>query len=615
MDPGDLRADGSPTPSCRLTYPVYGNAPTTWNATGWRLFDNATSWATTCGDDLPPQIALTSPLEGARRAGSVSLSASASDDVAVASVAFSVDGTLLVTDTNGADGWQATWDSTTVTNATHTVTARGTDSSGKQASSSVMIRVNNQPPSPGSVVMVVANPAGLTSGEARISQRWEANGFGVTRIDDDTVTAGADLGASLVFVSQSASSNSAAVKSLSNVAVPVWVAKPYLFDDFGITGAVAGSDYGDKPGNALTIVTATHPISNRPCSGSLVPGTGFRVSWGMPTTAAVTVAATRGWAPVISMEEAAAKRRPSPWSASVLPGVRSARDVECHRLGIVRQRHHMGSPVRGRPPPPPTDRVDQVVLISVDGLNPQAITQLGAAGAPTFHRLMSEGASTLNARTLFEATQTLPNHTSMFSGRRVTLPGGHGVTFNEDDGGTVHSTAGNYVDGVFSLVHDHGGSTAMYVGKEKFDFLDRSWDGTYGASDVTGADNGRDKIDVYERASEATSTSRLIARLQTAVPTFSFLHLAKPDSAGHASGFMSPQYVQAVADTDAWIGQVLDSIVADPESQRDDRHRDDRSWGRRDHPFRRNAAGELHRAVLRLGSEGRRRDESVLPQR
>ncbi len=28
---------------------------------------------------------------------------------------------------------------------------------------------------------------------------------------------------------------------------------------------------------------------------------------------------------------------------------------------------------------------------------------------------------------------------------------------------------------------------------------------------------------------------------------------------------MSAQYVQAVADTDAWIGQVLDSIVADPD--------------------------------------------------
>ena len=42
--------------------------------------------------------------------------------------------------------------------------------------------------------------------------------------------------------------------------------------------------------------------------------------------------------------------------------------------------------------------VTQVVVISIDGLNPKAITRLGSAGVPVLHGLMAEGASTLNAR-------------------------------------------------------------------------------------------------------------------------------------------------------------------------------------------------------------------------
>ena len=62
------------------------------------------------------------------------------------------------------------------------------------------------------------------------------------------------------------------------------------------------------------------------------------------------------------------------------------------------------------------DPVNRVVAISVDGLNPKAITKLGRSGAPNFYRLMREGASTLNARTAREQTRTLPNHTGMLTG-------------------------------------------------------------------------------------------------------------------------------------------------------------------------------------------------------
>jgi hypothetical protein len=209
-------------------------------------------------------------------------------------------------------------------------------------------------------------------------------------------------------------------------------------------------------------------------------------------------------------------------------------------------------------------RVEHVVLVSVDGLNPQAITRLGRAGTPTFHRLVDQGASTLNARTVHEATQTLPNHTSMVTGRPVTATGGHRVTFNEDAGSTVHARAGSYVAGVFDVVHDAGGTTALYAGKDKFDFLDRSWNATNGARDTTGADDGRDKIDVYRRAAPAVLTDALRTALRNDPADLSMIHYRGPDGVGHAQGYMSQAYLDEVRATDRLIGRLLETIAGDP---------------------------------------------------
>ena len=53
---------------------------------------------------------------------------------------------------------------------------------------------------------------------------------------------------------------------------------------------------------------------------------------------------------------------------------------------------------------------------------------------------------------------------------------------------------------IFDVVHDHGGSTALYATKHKFQFYVRSWN-VHGAPDRVGSDDGRAKIDnvVIER--------------------------------------------------------------------------------------------------------------------
>jgi Type I phosphodiesterase / nucleotide pyrophosphatase len=207
--------------------------------------------------------------------------------------------------------------------------------------------------------------------------------------------------------------------------------------------------------------------------------------------------------------------------------------------------------------------IDRVIAISVDGLNPRAIQQLGRSGTPTFHRLMREGAYTLNARTVREQTRTLPNHTAMFTGRRVDSEhGGHGYTDNVDNGTTVHRAAGHYVASVFDVVHDNGGSTALFAAKIKFNLYKRTWN-THGGPDRAGRNDGRAKIDRFTiDVNNTRLVGKLTAELRRSPREFTFVHLSLPDRAGHAHEFMGKAYLDAVEQTDQLLGRIL-NIVAD----------------------------------------------------
>jgi hypothetical protein len=221
-------------------------------------------------------------------------------------------------------------------------------------------------------------------------------------------------------------------------------------------------------------------------------------------------------------------------------------------------------PVRGHAAPATgTDRY--VIHVSVDGLRADAVGRLGPGRAPNFYRLRIEGAYTDNARTDFDYTVTLPNHACELTGRPVLGPDGHGLSFNSDDGRTLEQIHGSYVAGVFDATHDNGLKTGMYVSKSKFAIFDRSWNGTNGASDVTGDDNGRDKIDAYVYDSNTDAlVDAFLFDMNAAPNRYSFVHLTDPDAVGHSYGWESEEYFDSIIEIDGLLGRIFDLVDGDP---------------------------------------------------
>jgi hypothetical protein len=220
-----------------------------------------------------------------------------------------------------------------------------------------------------------------------------------------------------------------------------------------------------------------------------------------------------------------------------------------------------------------------VIHISVDGLRPDAVTTLGAAVLPNFYRLRNEGAFTDNARTDYDYTITLPNHTAQLTGRpvldRFGANSGHRYVSNDDPapGVTLATNAGYYVASAFDVAHDNGLKTAMYATKSKFSLYDTTYDSSHGAPDLTGIDNGSDKLDlsVISNLNSPSMMTTLLGNLDSAATraNYTFVHFHDTDSAGHSTGGditeppTSP-YLTAVKAVDGYLGSLLTKIANTP---------------------------------------------------
>lgn len=128
------------------------------------------------GDTTAPTVSITAPANNATVSGSaVTVSANATDNVGVAGVQFKLNGADLGAEDTSAP-YGVTWNTTSVADGTHTLTAVARDAAGNQATSTPLsiIVSNSAPVTPPTVTVVAsdanASRAGLDNGAVTIAR-------------------------------------------------------------------------------------------------------------------------------------------------------------------------------------------------------------------------------------------------------------------------------------------------------------------------------------------------------------------------------------------------------------------------------------------------------------
>ena len=137
-------------------------------------------------DTTPPTTSVTAPAGGSTVSGTVTVTASASDNVGVTKVELYVDGALLASGTTSP--FSASWNTTGAANGSHALTSKAYDAAGNVGTSAaVAVTVSN-----GAVTNPVVNPGfetGTLSG-------WTATGIAAARLFPHSGTYSGSLGSS-----------------------------------------------------------------------------------------------------------------------------------------------------------------------------------------------------------------------------------------------------------------------------------------------------------------------------------------------------------------------------------------------------------------------------------
>ncbi|MCI0528987.1 MAG: Ig-like domain-containing protein, partial [Nitrospira sp.] len=132
---------------------VFPSTTTIYTLTATNSQGSVTAQATvtvTIPDATPPAVSLTAPASGATVSGDINVSASASDNVGVVGVQFKLDGANLGTE-DTVSPYSISWNTTTATNASHSLTAVARDAAGNSTNSAIItVTVDNALPPPAS---------------------------------------------------------------------------------------------------------------------------------------------------------------------------------------------------------------------------------------------------------------------------------------------------------------------------------------------------------------------------------------------------------------------------------------------------------------------------------
>ena len=157
--------------------------------------NTTTSTRTVTVDNAKPVVSLSAPGGGGPVSGTVTLSATASDNVGVTDVRFSVDNTALATDATSP--YSASWNTTGVSNGIHTLSAVARDAAGNTTTSTRSVTVANPDITAPSVSLTGLANGATVSGAVPLSANASDN-IGVVGVQfyvDGTAVGGDDTSA------------------------------------------------------------------------------------------------------------------------------------------------------------------------------------------------------------------------------------------------------------------------------------------------------------------------------------------------------------------------------------------------------------------------------------
>jgi arylsulfatase A-like enzyme len=221
------------------------------------------------------------------------------------------------------------------------------------------------------------------------------------------------------------------------------------------------------------------------------------------------------------------------------------------------------------PAPPPDRLADHVLVISIDGLVPEAYLRPDETAMPNLQSLRAGGSWAEGVVGQYPSL-TYPSHTSIATGVR---PVRHGVTQNQRfDPGTgsrqwIMEAAEIRVPALWNVAREAGLATAAFswpvTAGAAVDFLipEGTGDATPGLLEATAARAGfaRPGPTEYERR-DIFATEAAAHVLRTHRPHLLLIHLVQADEAQHTAGRGSAAARRAFAAIDAHLGTLIRAV-------------------------------------------------------
>lgn len=180
------------------------------------------------------------------------------------------------------------------------------------------------------------------------------------------------------------------------------------------------------------------------------------------------------------------------------------------------------------------------ILVMIDGLRPDALDQIDC---PNLRSLIARGASSLTARSVMPSV-TLPCHTSIF---HSVPPTRHGITVN------VWTPMARPLPGLVDVAKEAGKRCSFIYNWEPLRDVSRPEKlyASFFRDTSYNLPEGDDWV-----ADHAAS------HIREEQPDFAFVYLGTVDTMGHASGWMSENYLRQSEIADRNLGKVMAALPA-----------------------------------------------------